>query len=532
MWLEQMDADNHTPEIDGLIIDLGRAGGGFAKTTAMWRALQKFKNAGKEIIVYSEYGITGTSYFLVSMADKIFISGSTGIDLKGLNIEVSFYRTLLDTLSIVPEVFRVNYDGKSYKTAGDPLLNKQMSDEMRENYTDLFQSLYDIMIKGISEGREWTTDKTKDVVDNGPYMILSNAKSAGLIDSVMFKDQFEKYLKDLNEGKNQIVKVAELNRADDYVTNWAPKDKEKIAIIYAVGGIMPGKSNPGPSGSTIMGDKTIMKAIKSARKDESIKAIVLRIDSGGGSVLASDNMWREIYRTTTEDTTNIKPFIASMSDVAASGGYYIATEADSILADEATITGSIGVIGVRMNFSELMKRIGINTDNIVFGENADFATGSRLVREYERERIQESINESYTEFKDKIIAGRGDIWNAGLDSSEIVDFDLDPIAMGKVFTGDTASKLDLYLVDKLGGLNDAIETAKNAAGIEGDVEIVEYPRNDTKFEFKFDISAVAKEQLIENLPKEVAAHYSLIELIEVLSADEKQMIIPYKIEIK
>ena len=173
-----------------MIIDLGGVGGGFAKKNEMRRALQKFKDSGKEIIVYSEYGITATGYFLVSMADKIFISGSTGIDLKGLNIEVSFYRTLLDTLSIVPEVFRVNYDGKSYKTAGDPLLNRQMSDEMRENYTDLFQSLYDIMIKGISEGREWSIDKTKDVVDNGHYMILSNAKSAANFTSSISKSKY------------------------------------------------------------------------------------------------------------------------------------------------------------------------------------------------------------------------------------------------------------------------------------------------------------------------------------------------------
>ena len=531
-WLEQMQEYTDNPDIDGMIIDLGGVGGGFAKKNEMRRALQDFKNAGKEIIIYSEYGISGSNYFLVSMADKIFISGSTGIDLKGFNVEVSFYRALLDTLSIVPEVFRVNYDGKSYKTAGDSFLNREMSDEMRENYTDLFQSLYNVLIKGISEGRGWTTDKTEEVINNGPYMMLSNAKSVGLIDSVMFKDQFEKYVKDLNDGKNTVIKVANLNQAEDYVNDWVTEEKEKIAVIYAVGGIMPGKSNPGPSGSSVMGDKTIMKAIKSARENKSIKAIVLRIDSGGGSVLASDNMWREIYKTTTEDSTNVKPFIASMSDVAASGGYYIAMEADSILADEATITGSIGVIGLRMNFSKLMKRIGINTSSITFGDNADFATGSRLVTDKERERIQESINESYTKFKDQIVSGRKDIWNSDSDSS--TTFDLDPIAMGRVFTGDDASKLELFLVDKLGGIYDAIETAKNAAGIKGDVEIIEYPQNNNSFSFSFgvDMSAAAKDQFMDSLPEEIAKHYEFAELMKVLSADEKQMIIPYKIEVK
>ena len=283
-----------------------------------------------------------------------------------------------------------------------------------------------------------------------------------------------------------------------------------------------------------MGDKTIMKAIKSAREDKSIKAIVLRIDSGGGSVLASDNMWREIYRTTNEDSANVKPFIASMSDVAASGGYYIAMEADSILADEATITGSIGVIGLRLNFSELMERIGINTESITFGENADFGTGSRLFTEDELKRLQESINEAYITFKNKIIDGRIEIWNSEGDSLKIEDIDLDQIAMGRVFTGDSASKFDLSLVDKLGGLHDAIETAKNAAGINGDIEIIEYPKknNDMSFELGLELTNAAKEKFIQSLPEEIAKQYEFIELMKILSSDEKQVILPYKIEVK
>mgnify|MGYP001326143907 CR=1 FL=1 len=524
-WLEEMQEYTEDPDVDGLIIDLGSVGGGLAKKNEMRRALQKFKDSGKEIIVYSEYGISSGGYFLTAMADKIFISGSTGVDLKGINVEISFYRTLLDTLSIVPEVFRVNYDGKSYKTAGDPLLNKSMSSEMRENYTDLFQSIYDIMVNGISEGRGWTIQETKNIMDNGPYMVLSKAKEAGIVDSIMYVDQFEDYVKNLNDGKNTIVKTSDIDRSEEYVYEWVPEQKEKIAVIYAVGSIMPGNSNPGPMGSSVMGDKTINKAIKSARRNKDIKAIVLRIDSGGGSALASDNMWREIYRTTTEDTTNTKPFIASMSDVAASGGYYIACEADSILADEATITGSIGVIGLRMNFSELKKRIGINTENIMFGENADFGTGARLITDSERERMQESINESYTEFKDKVAQGRYNIDE---------DDDLDQVAMGRVFTGSTAATLDMFLVDKLGGLHDAIETAKNTAGIKGDVEIVEYPKankNDS-FEFDFDVSGVIKNKIINELPEEFKDSYDMVELITILSKDEKQMILPYKIEIK
>jgi len=524
-WLEKMDEYTDGSNIHGLIIDIGSVGAGFAKKNEMRRALQRFKDAGKEIIVYSEYGISGSNYFLISMADKIFISGSTGIELKGLNIEVSFYRTLLDTLSIVPEVFRVNYDGISYKTMGDPFLYSEMTNEFRENYTDLFQGLYDVLVKGIAEGRNWSIEETKEVINQGPYLMLSNAKNVGLIDSIMFKDQFEDYVDNLNDGKNTVTKIKDIDSSEDYVNSWAPKKKEKIAVIYAVGSIMPGNSNPGLSGSSIMGDKTIIKAIKSARENKDIKAIVLRIDSGGGSVLASDNMWREIYKTTTEDTTNVKPFIASMSDVAASGGYYIACEADSILADEATITGSIGVIGLRFNTSELMKRIGINTESITFGDNADFATGSRLISDEHRARIQESINETYTDFKQKVSDGRYNI-------SE--EDDLDGIAMGRVFTGKQASDLDLFLIDKLGGIHEAIETAKNAAGIDGDVEIIEYPKADIKssFEFTLGMKTSIQNNIIDELPYEIKKHYDAVELINVLSSDTKHMIFPYKIEVK
>jgi len=197
----------------------------------------------------------------------------------------------------------------------------------------------------------------------------------------MYPDQFDKYIKSLNDDKTTITKFNEIDISEYYVHEWAPKKKEKIAVIYAVGGIISGESNPGPSGSSQMGDKTIMNAIKTAREDKDIKAIVLRIDSGGGSALASDQMWREVIKTTTKDTSkdisNIKPFIASMSDVAASGGYYIACQADTIVAHPATVTGSIGVIGVRLNISQLLNKFGITSDLIKKGEYSDFGSGTR-----------------------------------------------------------------------------------------------------------------------------------------------------------
>ena len=524
-WLDQINELTDSENIDGIIIDMGLVSAGFAKRNAMRRALQAFKNSGKKIIVFAEYGISNMNYFLISMADEIYLPQMTGIELKGLGVNVSFYRGLLDTLSIVPEVFRVNYDGKSYKTAGDSFLNRKMSDEMRENYSELFDDLYTIFVNGISEGRGWNPEETKEIINKGPYIITQDAIDAGLVTSTMYPAEFEEYVNSLNDEKITITKWANIDRSDDLIHEWVPKINEKIAVIYAVGGIQSGRSNPGPGGSTIMGDKTIMEAIKSAREDDEIKAIILRIDSGGGSALASDHMWSEIIKTTKTDTSNIKPFIASMSDVAASGGYYIACEADSILADEATITGSIGVIGLRMNFSQLKKRIGINEERLSFGKNSNFMSPGRLITDEEYKRLQASIDNVYNLFKTRVIKGRDNLTETD---------DLDDVALGRVFSGKRASELSLTLVDKLGGIHEAIEVAKNSAGIKGDVEVIEYPRK-TKaglHELKEQFGGNLEQQITNLFPETLRSDWEYLRSIEGLMDENTLMILPYKIEVE
>ena len=287
---------------------MGLVRAGWAKRGEIYTALSNFKNAGKKIIVYADKGIANADYYLISMADEIYINELTGIDLKGLSIEITFLRGLLDTLYIEPEVFRVEYDGKSYKTAGDQFLNKKMSEEMRENYTDLLDDFYNTYIQGISNGRGWTISETESIINNGPF-ITSHAIKNGLADSIMYPDQFNDYIKSINDKKIDIIKWDNIDRSVEYVTEWAPCKKDKIAIIYAVGGIVSGKSNPGPAGSSMMGDKTIIESIKSARENDEVKAILLRIDSGGGSALASDQMWREILKTTDLSTAKQKKIV-------------------------------------------------------------------------------------------------------------------------------------------------------------------------------------------------------------------------------
>ena len=276
-----------------------------------------------------------------------------------------------------------------------------------------------------------------------------------------------------------------------------------------------------------MGDETIKKAIKSAREDKNIDAIVLRIDSGGGSALASDQMWREIDLTTNNlDSLNNKPFIASMSDVAASGGYYIACQADKIMASESTITGSIGVIGLSFNMSKFWRQFGVNTEIIVKeGEHSDFYTSSRLRSDYETKKIEDSINDTYNTFKQRVIAGR----------DKLTDIDeLDNIAMGRVWTGNKAKQN--LLIDEIGGINDAILLAAKDAGIDNidNINIIEYPRRDITEDIKSILNDVSlnKNIFTDQLPDEIKDEYNHLININNMSKNGPIMMIPYKIEVK
>ena len=514
-FIDQLQEYTDDPAIHGLVIDLGDIRGGFSKMSEAREAFQRFHDSGKKIIVYSKFGLGNSTTYLLSMADEIYTHEMAGVDLRGLAMEITFFRGLLDTLSIVPEVWRVS----PYKTAADPYLRTSMSQAMRTNYDQLLDGIYSEFIAGIAEGKGWDEDRTRTVVNNGPYMLTSEAIKAGLLTGTMYPDEFDKYVKDLNEGKINIIKSSPKEDIPGYQYAWRHDQvKDKIAVIYAVGGIVSGKSKPGPSGSKNMGDETIAQAIKQAREDKSIKAIVLRIDSGGGSALASDIMWREVLQSTETDSLNIKPFIASMSDVAASGGYYIACQADSIIAYPSTITGSIGVTGMRLNFSQLQERFGIHTDRLLRGDHADFASGNRLASDSENDMIRAAINDTYIKFKERVLKGR-----EALDDM----VGLDSLALGRVWTGVDAKSYGL--IDEIGGYYDAIELAKKAAGITGEVDIVELPNYKSKKAFKKFFGGETK---IDIFSMHVLESIKVMDIIPILEGGEIRMIMPVKIEIK
>ena len=551
-FLSQMKDLGNDKDVDGLIIDLGNVSGGFSKMLEVYQALEYFKHKDKnnikdrKIITYSEFGLSNGQYILASLSDEIYIPDLTGVDLKGIGAEISFYRGLLDTLSITPEVVKVNYDGKSYKTAANTFLDKKMSKEMKEDLSKLLDDYFEMMVDRISRGRNWTKEKTTDIINNGPYFSTESAIKAGLVDSTMYKDDFDKYVEtysineneDSIENKNEIINWSNIDRSKPIDNNWID-NRSEIAVIYAVGGIVSGKSNPGPGGSTLMGDKTIKKAIKEARQDKDIKAIVLRIDSGGGSALASDQMWKEIYNTTTTDTLNTKPFIADMSSSAASGGYYIACEADTIVASPATVTGSIGVISSWLNFSTLYERVGITTDSLKRGNNSLYFSMQHLLSDGERKKLEESTEEVYQTFKNKVLEGRN------LDPS----FDLDKdIAMGRIFTGLRAKRShNNILVDTTGYLFDevAINIAKESANVDGDIKIVEFPRSKDGIEVVAEVISSKLSSLLsskkqenkarpgELLLKDVYNEFDeLYTMALIMDNNKVQCIMPVKIRIE
>ncbi|MEO9481798.1 MAG: signal peptide peptidase SppA [Ekhidna sp.] len=434
--------------IKGIYIEPMYLASSYAGLQEIRDALLDFKESGKFVYAYGEY-ISESDYYVASVADSLFLNPTGAIEFNGLAANITFMKGMFDKLDIKPEVFRVG-DFKSYV---EPYIRKDLSPENRLQYTELLNSMYGTYLGNVSNSIQIPVEKLQDISSQMKVSLPQDAVDVGLIHKLGYEDELKSVMKEklgLSDSRDlRTMKMSKYIQATAAESNYS---SNRIAVIVAEGDIVMG----GDEG--IVG-ATFAEEIRKARNNDKIKAIVVRVNSGGGSMTASDMIWRELMLTKGE-----KPIIASMSGAAASGGYYIAMPADTIIAQPNTITGSIGIFGMWFNFGEFLKnKIGITHDVVKTGEYSDIYTVTRPLRDAERAIIQRGVNEGYEVFTQKVADARG-----------MSQADVKKIASGRVWSGEQAAKNGL--VDMLGDFNDAIEIAARAADIEDDYSVSYYPK--------------------------------------------------------
>ena len=432
-----------------IYLNVSSPNAGFATLREVREALVDFKTSGKKIIAYSEV-YTQSAYYLASVANKIYLNPEGALEFKGLSSELMFFKGALEKLGIEAQIIRVG----NYKSAVEPFINEKMSDNNRQQVTAYLYGLYNTFLDGIAQSRKLPKDTLHHIADAYKVQQPKDALAYKMIDGLKYKDEILdelKVLSGIKQDKN--LKTVTINEYAKNVSSSKDSSGDtRVAVIYANGDITGGEGS-----DESIGSERISRTIRKARLDKTIKAVVLRVNSPGGSALASDVIWREILLT-----KKIKPVIASFGDVAASGGYYIACAADSIFVQPNTITGSIGVFGVIPNFQNLLNnKLGITFDGVKTGTYADIMSTTRPLSSGERLIIQTEVNRIYDSFITRVADGRK-------KSKSYID----SIGGGRVWVGTDAVKIGL--ADRTGSFNDAIVAAAKKAKLK-DYKIVEYP---------------------------------------------------------
>jgi protease-4 len=433
--------------IKGIILKPAGAGALWGKVQEVRDAVSDFRRSGKPIVAYLEFG-GEQEFYLATACDKVFLLPTATLDLTGVASYELFMRGMLDKIGAYPDGLHIG----EYKTALNTFTEHTYTPAHREMAESLNTDLYEQLVRGIADGRHKSEAEVKALIDHGPFL-SEDALRAGLIDDVAYEDELDDKVK-IGSGKPSYVEMNDYRQAASSAGRG-----EKIAVIYATGIIASGKSTYDTTGSQVTGSETIVEYLRKARADAGTKAIVLRIDSPGGSAIASDVIWREVMLT-----KNQKPLIASMSDVAASGGYYIAMPAHVIVAEPSTLTGSIGVVLTKFVIDGTLKKIGLNMEGVSKGKYADLYSPVRPFSPEEKQRMAENMQATYDTFVEKAAQGRN-----------TTPEKIDAVGQGRVWTGLQAKQIGL--VDELGGLDRAVSIAKQRAKIapDADVELVIYP---------------------------------------------------------
>lgn len=524
--LEKLDQASEDDQVAAVILAIDDLSLGRGKLNELRAAISRLRKAGKP--VYAELdSVDSAQYLLASACDEIVVSPQASLILPGVRAEAVFFKDLLDKLGIRMQVLQV---GK-YKSAAEPFTERKMSAAARENLEAIVDDSYDSLIADIAKTRQLDKARVKELIDQG-FFTAKGAKEAELVDQVLYHDELvtrlEKKLKvdhlevvdgykkrkldtDMS-GMGGLMKLMEMvmgNKPEKTATKG-----RKIAVIYAVGMITSGEGSEGVMGDSVMGAKTIIEALQKAAKDDDVLAVVLRVDSPGGSAVASDLIWREVVQLKKK-----KPIIASMGDVAGSGGYYISMGASKIMAEPLSITGSIGVIGGKPVVSELLDKLGIHTEVISRGKNAGSMSLVDPFSQEERKAWMRLMRETYQQFVAKAAEGR-----------KMPREEVEELAQGRVYTGRMA--VDNGLVDQLGTLHDAIVEAKKAAGLKADekVDLLILPEPKTFFERLFaDPSAMENASIASSL---FGGMLNKTFLVQRLLAEPSLVLMPQWVKLK
>ena len=433
--VESIDRAGADSKVDALVLRVSTLpDAGWGKVQELRDAITRFRKSGKPAYAHLEFA-GNKEYYLATACSKIYAVPNAILDVTGLRSETTFFANTLEKLGVEAQFEGV---GK-YKNAPNQFTQTGFTEPHREQMEALLDSIYEEYVAGIRSSRNKTADETQEIIDAGPYDGASALK-AGLVDELLYADQLRDRLKDAES-------VTPGRYAKGSSRGFGFDRRPKIALVYAVGEIVGGESQGGAIGGQVAGSDTVAAALKDAREDDAIKAIVLRIDSPGGSGTASDVIWREVVLA-----RKAKPVVVSMGDVAASGGYYIAMASDAIVAQPSTITGSIGVFGGKFTLRGLYDKIGITKEILTRGRNADLFSEYRPWSDEERVKFRGLMVSFYDEFIKKAAEGRKKSYD-----------DVDAVAQGRVWTGNEA--LRHGLVDKLGGLDVAVGLAKERAKI-------------------------------------------------------------------
>ena len=500
--IEKASGDN---KIKGILIENGLLPSGWATTGEIRNALIKFRENGKFVISYSDYVLTQQCYYLSTAADRIYINPGSMVDFKGLSSEVMFFKKALEKIGVEVQVTR---HGK-FKGAVEPFILDKLSEENKAQIKDYAGSIWNQVIADISQSRGIPAEKLNKLADNLDGNLASGALETKLVDGLMYRDALIdtlKVLSGISSDKDlNLISMIKYSKVPD--TKMAYSAKNRIAVVYASGTIVTGRGTDSNIGGNYYAD-----VIRKARLDTSVKAIVLRVNSPGGSATASDIIWREL-----DLAAKGKPVVISMGNYAASGGYFISAPGTKIYADPMTISGSIGVFGLIPNAGTLLeKKLGLTTEIVNTNKNSDFPSIYRPMNSYEKELMQLSIEKIYSDFVSKVASGR-----------KMKAESVDSIGQGRVWSGTSAVKIGL--ADETGGLKDAIKGAAKLAGIES-YSVRELPvLEDPYLRILSQLGGELRMSILKKELGESVKYYNMVQEIKDMSGIQARL--PYFIDI-